>query len=78
MVALFSTAATLSGFFNSPISGKLLQLEGFKGVAGWQWLFLIEGIPAVLVGILVLCILPDGPGRFVGCPKRRRADCWRS
>jgi MFS transporter, ACS family, tartrate transporter len=60
-VALFSTAATLSGFVNSPISGTLLQLDGIKGLAGWQWLFLIEGIPAVLVGILVLCVLPDGP-----------------
>jgi MFS transporter, ACS family, tartrate transporter len=60
MVALFSTAATLSGCINSPISGRLVQLDGF-GLAGWQWLFLIEGIPAVLVGILVLCVLPDGP-----------------
>ncbi len=60
-VALFSTAATLSGFVNSPISGKLLQLDGFKGLAGWQWLFFLEGIPAVIVGILVLCVLPDGP-----------------
>ncbi len=60
-VALFSTAATLSGFVNSPVSGKLLQLDGIKGLAGWQWLFLLEGIPAVLVGILVLCVLPDGP-----------------
>jgi MFS transporter, ACS family, tartrate transporter len=60
-VALFSTAATLAGTFNSPICGKLLQLDGFKGLAGWQWLFLIEGIPAVLVGILVMCVLPNGP-----------------
>ena len=62
-VALFSAAATLSGFVNSPISGKLLQLNGFYGLAGWQWLFLIEGIPAVLVGILVLCVLPEGPAQ---------------
>ncbi len=61
MVALFYTAATLSGLVNSPISGKLLQLDGLKGLAGWQWLFLLEGIPAVLVGILVLFVLPDGP-----------------
>jgi MFS family permease len=60
-VALFSTAGTLAGFFNSPISGKLLQLNGVCGLSGWQWLFLLEGIPAVLVGILVLCVLPDGP-----------------
>jgi MFS family permease len=62
-VALFSAAATLSGFVNSPISGKLLQYDGFRGLAGWQWLFLLEGIPAVLVGILVLCVLPDGPAQ---------------
>jgi MFS transporter, ACS family, tartrate transporter len=60
-VALFSTAGTLAGFVNSPISGRLLQLDGFRGLAGWQWLFLIEGIPAVLVGILVFFVLPDGP-----------------
>jgi MFS transporter, ACS family, tartrate transporter len=34
-----------------------------KGLAGWQWLFFLEGIPAVLIGILVLCVLPDGPGK---------------
>ncbi len=62
-VALFSTAATLSGFINSPVSGKLLQLDGLRGLAGWQWLFLLEGIPAVLVGILIFWVLPDGPGK---------------
>jgi MFS transporter, ACS family, tartrate transporter len=60
-VALFSTAGTLAGFFNSPISGKLLQLDGVLGLAGWQWLFLIEGIPAVAVGLVVLVVLPDKP-----------------
>jgi ACS family tartrate transporter-like MFS transporter len=63
MVALLSTAATLSGSVNSPVSGRLLQLDGFKGLAGWQWLFLIEGIPAVLVGLFVLWALPDGPAQ---------------
>jgi MFS transporter, ACS family, tartrate transporter len=60
-VALFATAATLSGFVNSPISGQLLQLDGSFGLAGWQWLFLIEGIPAVIVGMMALFILPDKP-----------------
>jgi MFS transporter, ACS family, tartrate transporter len=60
-VALFSTAGTLAGFVNSPISGKLLQLNGVQGLAGWQWLFLIEGIPAVLIGVLVFFILPENP-----------------
>ncbi len=61
MVALFATASTVSGLVNSPLSGKLLQLDGLGGLAGWQWLFLIEGIPAVIVGVLVLWALPDGP-----------------
>ncbi len=60
-VALFATAGTLAGFVNSPISGLLLQLDGTLGWAGWQWLFFIEGIPAVLVGILVFVVLPDRP-----------------
>ena len=63
MVALLSTAATLSGLVNSPVSGRLLQLDGFGGLAGWQWLFLIEGIPAVLVGFFILWALPDGPAQ---------------
>lgn len=60
-VALFATAGTLAGFINSPVSGKLLQLDGVWGWAGWQWLFFLEGIPAVLVGILVFIVLPDRP-----------------
>jgi ACS family tartrate transporter-like MFS transporter len=72
-VALFSTAATLSGFINSPVSGRLLQLNGLKGLAGWQWLFLLEGIPAVLIGIFVLWVLPDGPqkARWLSEPEKK-------
>ncbi len=71
-VALFATAGTLAGFVNSPVSGLLLQLDGLLGWAGWQWLFLIEGIPAVLVGILVFVILPDRPrdARWLSAPQR--------
>jgi ACS family tartrate transporter-like MFS transporter len=60
-VALFATAGTLAGVVSSPISGKLLQLDGVCGWAGWQWLFLIEGIPAVLAGLVVFAVLPDRP-----------------
>jgi len=60
-IALFATAGTLAGVVNSPISGALLQLEGTMGLAGWQWLFLIEGIPAVVAGVIVLFVLPDKP-----------------
>jgi ACS family tartrate transporter-like MFS transporter len=60
-VALFATAGTLAGVVNSPISGALLQLDGSLGLAGWQWLFLIEGIPAVIVGAVVFLVLPENP-----------------
>ncbi|HEY3323926.1 MAG TPA: MFS transporter [Planctomycetota bacterium] len=62
MIAMFAAAGTLAGIVGSPISGKLLELNGC-GLSGWQWLFLLEGIPAVLVGLLVFFILPDRPAQ---------------
>jgi D-galactonate transporter len=60
-VALFATAAVISGILGSPISGAILSLNGTGGLAGWQWLFLLEGIPAVVLGLVVLLVLPNGP-----------------
>jgi ACS family tartrate transporter-like MFS transporter len=44
-----------------PLSSALLKLDGVSGLSGWQWLFLFEGVPTILVGISVLFILADGP-----------------
>lgn len=60
-VAWFMTANPLAGVVGSPISGALLGLHG-SGLAGWQWLFLIEGTPAILLGVTVLWVLFDTPG----------------
>jgi ACS family tartrate transporter-like MFS transporter len=60
-VALFMTAIPIAGVFGSPLSGALLTLDGFVGLAGWQIMFLAEGIPAVLLGLVVLRFLPNGP-----------------
>jgi ACS family tartrate transporter-like MFS transporter len=60
-VALFMTANALAGVVGGPLSGVLLTLNGLGGLAGWQWLFLLEGIPAVLLGGAVLLYLPNGP-----------------
>jgi ACS family tartrate transporter-like MFS transporter len=60
-VALFATGGVLAGVIGSPISGALLELNGVGGLAGWQWLFLLEGIPAVLLGVVVLWTLPNRP-----------------
>ncbi len=61
IVALFMTATAAAGLIGSPVSGALLGLHGWHGLAGWQWLFLLEGFPAVLLGIAVWFFLPDGP-----------------
>ena len=60
-VARFMLAIPLSGVIGGPISGALLSLHGALGLSGWQWLFLLEGIPAVLLGLVVFRVLPDGP-----------------
>jgi ACS family tartrate transporter-like MFS transporter len=60
-VALFMTANALAGVIGGPLSGALLTMQGAGGLAGWQWLFLLEGTPAVLLGIATLLYLPNGP-----------------
>jgi len=59
--AWFLAAIPISGVLGGPISGALLGLDGLLGMQGWQWLFLLEGIPSVIVGMLVLVLLPDRP-----------------
>jgi len=60
-VARFMTAAPLSGVVGGPLSGALLGLHLAGGFAGWQWMFLMEGIPAVLLGGVTLVFLVDRP-----------------
>ena len=60
-ISLFMTAIALAGVVGGPVSGALLTLRGAGGLAGWQWLFLLEGIPAVVLGVVVLLYLPNGP-----------------
>ncbi|MGD9788287.1 MAG: MFS transporter [Sulfuricellaceae bacterium] len=61
IIALFMTATAVAGLIGSPVSGALLTLHGWLGLKGWQWLFLLEGLPAVLLGIVVWFTLPDRP-----------------
>jgi len=59
-VAWFMMANPIAGIVGSPISGALLGLTG-KGLSGWQWMFLMEGIPAIFLGAVVLWVLSDRP-----------------
>lgn len=60
MYALFATAVPLSGVIGAPLSGWIMgAFNGLHGFAGWQWMFVLEGIPSVLIGILVIFKLTD-------------------
>jgi ACS family tartrate transporter-like MFS transporter len=62
-VARFMTATAIAGVVGGPLSGLLLSQDGRFGFAGWQWLFVVEGLPAVALGAAVLAWLPDRPGQ---------------
>jgi len=61
IIAWFMVAIPISAVIGGPVSGFLLALDGALGLAGWQWLFLVEGLPAVIVGIVLFVQLPDRP-----------------
>ncbi len=60
-VARFMTAIPIAAIIGGPISGALLSLGGLGGLAGWRWLFILEAIPALLLGCVTLVSLTDGP-----------------
>ena len=60
-LALFFTAVSVAYVFGGPISGGLLELDSFAGLDGWQWLFLIEGLPAIALGFVTLRYLDERP-----------------
>ena len=61
MLAWFLIAVPASTVVGGPVSGLLLQMNGVAGLSGWQWLFLVEGLPVVLLGLAALWFLPDRP-----------------
>ncbi|MEI9886624.1 MAG: MFS transporter [Rhizomicrobium sp.] len=61
LIALFLAAVPLANVVGAPTSSFLLGMEGVFKLHGWQWLFLLEGLPSVLLGVLVLFRLPNGP-----------------
>jgi MFS transporter, ACS family, tartrate transporter len=72
-VSWFMIGIPLSVVFGGPLSGYLLGFDGHLGLKGWQWLFLIEGLPAVLLGFVVLGFLTDKPAdaRWLTAEQRR-------
>lgn len=59
--AAFLVGIPVANIIGNPISGALMTLNGLGGLHGWQWLLIMEGLPAVLLGIACLFVLSDGP-----------------
>ena len=74
--ALFMTAAPVAVLIGAPVSEFLLSLDGALGLAGWQWLFIVEGLPAVVLGVVALFFLTDRPEQATWLPEAQRT--WLS
>jgi ACS family tartrate transporter-like MFS transporter len=61
VIGLFMLSVPVSTVIGAPVSGAILNLDGVVGLQGWQWLFILEGIPSVLLGFAVLFLLRNGP-----------------
>ncbi|OEC97205.1 hypothetical protein A9Z06_27735 [Rhizobium sp. YK2] len=63
IVAWFMSAGVISQILGPPIGGELMHLDGVLGLAGWQWLFIIEAAPSIITGALILWLLTDRPSQ---------------
>jgi ACS family tartrate transporter-like MFS transporter len=63
VIGTFMAAIPLSTALSGPLSSRILGLDGVLGFAGWQWLFLTETVPSLLLGIITLRYLPEGPAQ---------------
>jgi MFS family permease len=72
IIAIFTIAIPVSGFLGSPISAALLGISGPLGLRGWQWMFILEGAPAVLLGLACLVVLTERPAdaNWLGADER--------
>lgn len=75
--SIFLTALPLALVIGSPVSGLILQLDEVWGLKGWQWLFLLEGLPTILVGIGAYFILPDSPAQVSWLTSEEKSSLQR-
>ena len=69
----FMAAIPLSGVLGQPLSAYLLDMNGVMGLSGWQWMFIVEAVPAVILSIVVLAYLTDRPSEAAWLPDDERA-----
>ena len=73
VLGLFILAQPISNAVGAPISGLLLEMDGVAGLAGWQWLYIIEGLPAIVLGCITPFVMTDRPGDATWLEPEERA-----
>nr|WP_257910849.1 MFS transporter [Janibacter limosus] len=77
VVGLILTASSVASIVANPIGGALMKLDGIGGLHGWQWLFVLEGIPTVLLGVLIFFVLPNSPAKATRLDADEAAELTR-
>jgi len=72
LMALFTLGIPLSTVIGAPLSGVFLSMTGIWGLPGWQWMFILEGLPAVILGIVIYFHLPDRPAEAKWLPAEQK------
>ena len=85
-VAVFLLASPVSNAVSALLSAPILALDGLAGLRGWQWMFIVEALPALILGAVVLLLMTDRPGgaswlgagreNLAAAHHRRRAPAW--
>ncbi|KAJ5382489.1 hypothetical protein N7517_000400 [Penicillium concentricum] len=81
-IAVFYASAALSGAFSGLLAAAIVQMDGVGGLSGWRWIFCLEGMLSVIVGVVAFFVLPNNPGEVAGftpeqirrCEERLRLD----
>jgi MFS family permease len=73
IIGIFLASIPITGIIGSPLSGWLLTLGGLAGLRGWQWLYIVEGLPAILLAPFVMLVIQDGPQKAKWLPDADRA-----
>jgi ACS family tartrate transporter-like MFS transporter len=73
MVGMFMAATAFSAVFGAPVSGMILSMDGIAGFKGWQWVFLTEAVPALILSIVILFRLKDSPAEATWLAPDERA-----
>ncbi|KAL2870537.1 putative MFS transporter [Aspergillus lucknowensis] len=76
-IALFFSAASLSGAFSGLLAAAIQQMDGIRGLRGWQWIFILEGLFTVCFGLFSYAMLPNSPESVITFKPQHTAHCLK-